>query len=268
MKKTVAYTRVSTDGQVDGAGLDTQQERIEAFCVSQGWHLDEIFEDPGYSGAMMDRPGLGALLEAVDAGDIERVVVYRLDRLSRRLLHLKMMVDDDLAPAGVSIASVTEPIDTATPAGRLFFNMLGSFAEFEREVIFERLDAGRRTRAQQGKKAAGALPFGYKHIDSAGTVGPDPKTTETVPHIFRTYLKVGSLGKLKAALDTAGIHNERGKEFSRQALLYMLKNRFYIGIAQYGDIEAGGAHQAIVSQQLFRKVGKALNAGNKRRKAA
>jgi site-specific DNA recombinase len=267
MKKTVAYIRVSTDGQIDGAGLDTQKECIEAFCISQGWTLDAIYTDPGHSGATMDRPGLVSLRAAIDAGDIERVVVHKLDRLSRRLLHLKMMVDDELTPAGVAIASVREKIDTATPAGRLFFNMLGSFAEFEREVITERLDAGRRTRARQGSKAAGAVPFGYRRT-AAGTVEPDPDTAETVRHIFKTYLKTGSLGKLKNELDTAGIHNERGKPFTRQALAYMLKNEFYIGKIEYGDIKTGGAHQAIITPHTFRKVGRALAAGNKRRNAA
>ena len=267
MKKTVAYIRVSTDGQVDGAGLDTQQERIEAFCISQGWTLAGTFKDPGQSGALMSRPGLDELRQHIKAGEIERIVVYKLDRLSRRLLHLKTMVDDELTPAGVAIASVTEQIDTATPAGRLFFNMLGSFAEFEREMITERLDGGRRTRARQGKKASGGIPFGYIRT-SAGTVEPDPATGETVEHIFKTYLKAGSLGKLKNDLDAAGIFNERGKPFTRQALAYMLKNNFYIGKVQYGDIETSGMHKALVSPQLFKKVYKALDAGNKHKSAA
>ena len=267
MKKTVGYIRVSTDGQIDGAGLDTQKERIEAFCISQGWDLAATLKDPGYSGATMNRPGLDQLRTEIEAGEIERVVVYKLDRLSRRLLHLKTMVDDELTPSGVALASVTEAIDTATPAGRLFFNMLGSFAEFEREMITERLDGGRRTRARQGKKASGGIPYGYIRT-SAGTVEPDPVKSEMVEHIFKTYLKAGSLGKLKSDLDASGIFNERGKPFTRQALAYILKNNFYIGKVQYGDIETGGTHKALVSPYLFRKVYKALDAGNKHKSAA
>lgn len=267
MKKTVAYTRVSTDGQAnDGAGLDTQKERIEAFCVSQGWTLGATYTDAGESGAKLSRPALDELRGEIEQGNIERIVVYKLDRLSRYLGHLIQLVDDELNPAGVSLASVTEPIDTTTPAGMMIFQMLGTFAEFERKLMTERLDGGRRTRASQGKKASGAMPYGYKQDGEA--IVPDPITAPIVKRIFSEYLSAGSLGRLKKSLDADGITNERKKPFTRASLAYILNNRFYVGEVTYGEVITEGAHKAIISKNMFGRVQNSLSTRNKHRAVA
>lgn len=263
---TVGYIRVSTDGQAEhGLGLETQRERIAAYCTAQGWTLDTIYEDAGASGADLHREALTRLLALVSVDAVERVVVYKLDRLSRRLRHLKQLVDDELLPHKTALVSVTEPINTETPAGRLFFNLLGSFAEFEREVITERMASGRRTRAAHGRKAQGYAPLGYVGIpklDAQGKryveIAVDPDGAALVKRLFTDYLKRGSLGKLADTLTAEGISSPDGKPWTRATLRWMLTNRFYIGEVTYGAVVTRGIHEPIIARQLFGRVRTAL----------
>lgn len=263
---TVGYVRVSTEGQAEhGLGLDTQRARIQAYGQSQGWTLTTIYKDAAQSGADLKRDALLQLLAQVRAGQVERVVVYKLDRLSRRLLHLKQLVDDEFIPHHTALVSVTEPINTETPAGRLFFNLLGSFAEFEREVITERMDSGRRTRAAHGRKAQGYAPLGYVGIpklDAQGKrnveIAVDPDGAALVQRMFRDYLRYGSLGKLADTLNTEGILSPDGKSWTRATLRWMLTNRFYIGEVKYGAVVTKGTHPPLIARPRFGRVQAAL----------
>ncbi|HLN62292.1 MAG TPA: recombinase family protein, partial [Symbiobacteriaceae bacterium] len=169
--KVAAYIRWSTDEQGQGTTLAIQRERVELFIRSQGWSLaeDRVFVDDGYSGSTLDRPAMRLLREAVRAGEVDCVVVYKLDRLSRSLLDTVTLVRREWQER-CTLYSATENFDTCSPVGQMVFNLLVSFAEFERNLIRERTLSGKRKRAQQGRNAGQRYAYGYRRGDDGGWV--------------------------------------------------------------------------------------------------
>jgi DNA invertase Pin-like site-specific DNA recombinase len=161
-KRAVIYTRVSSEEQAtEGTSLEVQRERALAYCVAQGWEAVEVFTDAGVSGAKADRPALLSLMQAVDAGHVDVVVVAKMDRLARSMRHLSPLLGR-LDDAGVALVSIAESFDSASPAGRLMRNMLGSMAEWERDVIRDRTTSGRLVRINAGGWSGGAPPLGFR----------------------------------------------------------------------------------------------------------
>src|SRR5215216_5301226 len=160
--KVALYLRVSSDEQRERESIKTQREFFDQYCDLYGLEVTEIYADDGVSGTipLHERPEGRRLLEDARAEKFETILVYRLDRLGRSLL---VIVDahDRLQASGASLRSATEPIDTSNPSGRLIFQMLASFAEYERETIGERTRAGLH-RAYRNGKFPGRLPYGYK----------------------------------------------------------------------------------------------------------
>jgi site-specific DNA recombinase len=162
-RRALVYTRVSSEEQAqEGTSLDVQRERAMAYCTAQGWDLVEVFTDAGISGALPEekRPALMALMAAVDAGKADVVVVAKVDRLARSMRHLGPVLGR-LDDAEVALVSIAEAFDSASPAGRLMRNMLGSMAEWERDVIRERTTSGRIARLKDGGWAGGEAPMGF-----------------------------------------------------------------------------------------------------------
>lgn len=155
------YARVSTTEQVDGTSLTTQTERCRAYIGAQGWALSGEFIDEGVSGAKANRPALERLLDAVRNHDVEAIVVSKLDRLGRSMRHLVGLLGE-LDDRGVRVVSVAEGFDSQTPAGRLQRNILGSFAEYEREQIRERTTSGLVATARDGFWPGGQPPYGWR----------------------------------------------------------------------------------------------------------
>jgi site-specific DNA recombinase len=163
-RRALVYTRVSSEEQAqEGTSLDVQRERAMAYCTAQGWDLVEVYTDAGVSGALPEanRPALQALMAAVDAGKADVVVVAKVDRLARSMRHLGPVLGR-LDDAEVALVSIAEAFDSASPAGRLMRNMLGSMAEWERDVIRERTTSGRLARLRDGGWAGGDAPLGFK----------------------------------------------------------------------------------------------------------
>ena len=160
--RAAIYTRVSSEEQAqEGTSLEVQRDRATAYCKAQGWDLAEVFTDAGISGAKADRPALQALLAAVESGQVDVVVVCKMDRLARSMRHLSPMLGD-LDDKGVALVSIAESFDSQSPAGRLMRNMLGSMAEWERDVIRERTESGRLARVRAGGWSGGEPPFGFQ----------------------------------------------------------------------------------------------------------
>src|SRR6266508_1380059 len=159
-RRIVIYIRRSTDEDNQPYSLEAQETKLRAFVESQpgDWQIVKIYSDDA-SGATTDREELQNMLRAARAGLFDTVLVYRVDRFSRRLRDLVALLDD-LADAGVAFRSATEPFDTSTPVGRMLVQMLGVFAEFEREVIIDRVIAGMERKATKGLWNGGARPFG------------------------------------------------------------------------------------------------------------
>ena len=176
-KRCAVYTRKSTDEGLDSAfnSLDAQYDACSAYVKSQvgmGWRLvEKKYDDGGYSGGTMNRPALTELLKDIEAGQINVVVVYKIDRLSRSLCDFT-----DLSKLferhGVSFVSVTQQIDTSNAAGRMMLNILMSFAQFEREMTADRIRDKIYASRKRGMWTGGPTPYGYKLVDKRGVIGP------------------------------------------------------------------------------------------------
>jgi site-specific DNA recombinase len=261
------YTRKSTEHNLDLEfnSLDAQREACEAYIKSQaheGWRLiPERYDDGAFSGASLDRPALQKLLCDVRAGKINTVVVYKVDRLTRSLADFAKLVElfDQYS---VSFVSITQSFNTTSSMGRLTLNVLLSFAQFEREVIGERVRDKIVASKRKGIWVGGPVPLGYRCINKKLVVVPEE--AETVRTIFRRYLELGSVRALIEDLDRRGIRTKTngladgrvrgGIRFGVGPLAHLLKNRFYIGEVVYrGEIHRG-EHEPMLERDLFEAV--------------
>lgn len=266
------YTRKSSDEglEQDFNSLHAQREACEAYIRSQlgeGWQLvSTAYDDGAYSGGTMERPALARLLADTEAGRIDVVVVYKVDRLTRSLAHFAKIVEVFDARS-VSFVSVTQSFNTTTSMGRLTLNVLLSFAQFEREVTSERIRDKIAASKAKGMWMGGLPPLGY---DINGrTLSINEPEASSVRWIFRRYLELGSARLLAAECLAAGIRSKRwitragvekgGVALSRGAIFHILTSRIYLGeIAHKGHVHPG-LHPAIITRELFDKVAEALN---------
>lgn len=261
----LGYVRVSGLKQAtEGLGLETQERRIRAWCEAQGLTLDEIVRDEAMSGATRDRPGFLSLKRRIEAGSVQRLVVYKLDRLSRSLIDLKNFIAGTLVPAGTALISVTEQVDTSSSTGKLFFNILGSFAEFERDLITERLRTARESKVLLGIKGAGRV-FGYQWVGTGKTRGlaPVPEEVATIRWLYERFLILEDVTALADEARRKGKTGREGRPFARSTVRYILENRFYAGWVRQGAHECRGIHEATVSEDLFHRVQKVLERSNR-----
>jgi len=261
------YTRKSTDEGLDQSfnSLDAQREACEAYVQSQageGWKaLPTKYDDGGFSGGNLERPGMQRLLGDIDAGKVDVIVVYKVDRLTRSLMDFAKIVER-LDGRGVSFVSVTQAFNTTTSMGRLTLNVLLSFAQFEREVTGERIRDKIAASKAKGMWMGGNVALGYDLGDRQLRV--NPIEAEQVRHIFRRYVELGSGVALSHELRSDGILSKRwtsrsgrergGTEFSCGALYYLLQNRLYLGEIVHKGIRHSGSHDAIVDPELFDAV--------------
>jgi len=261
------YTRKSTDHNLDLAfnSLDAQREACEAYIKSQaheGWKLiPDHFDDGAFSGASLVRPALQSLLDDVRGRKIDIIVVYKVDRLTRSLADFAKLVE--LFDAhDVSFVSVTQSFNTTSSMGRLTLNVLLSFAQFEREVIGERVRDKIAASKRRGIWVGGPVPLGYRSVDKKLEIVPEDAAL--VRKIFADYLRLGSIGELASSLEQEGIKprprlisNGRtiaADRFMVGPLAHMLKNRFYIGEVVFQGETHQGEHQPILDRDLFDAV--------------
>ena len=271
------YTRKSTEEGLDQAfnSLDAQREACEAYIKSQaaeGWVLvPTTYDDGGFSGGNMDRPALQRLLAQVDAGLIDTIVVYKIDRLTRALSDFARIVER-LDRRGASFVSVTQAFNTTTSMGRLTLNVLLSFAQFEREVTGERIRDKIAASKKKGMWMGGVPPLGYDLPTDAMTraLVVDEAEAEQVRTLYRLYLELGSVAALAQQLEAEGWltrvrvsrkgNHSGGVPYSRGALFHLLKNRIYLGEIIHGELSMPGRHPAIVDPDLFEAVQQRLRA--------
>ncbi len=224
MKRAAIYARVSTAEQVDSTSLATQVERCEHYIASQGWARLDSYVDEGVSGAKANRPALDRLMAAVRAGTVDVVVIAKLDRIGRSMRHLGALLGE-LDDRKVALVSVSEAFDSSTPSGRLQRNMLGSFAEFEREVIRDRMVSGRDAVVRAGKWATTMCPYGYQ----AGP--PDYKLELNQPEADAVRLMVDlfvnqhvSTAEVARQLNAAGYQPRRAARWTTNAVRQVLRD--------------------------------------------
>lgn len=190
-KKVIGYVRVSTEEQAkNGTSIETQCERIRAYCVAFNLELIDIVIEPAMSGASMEkRKKLQGIRDRVGNGEFDAIIAIKVDRIARNLKELMMLVEDELEPNNCDLILMDVNVDTSTPVGKVILQILGSFAQFERAMIAERTMTGIDHRAHLGKHATGNVPTGYKSIDVNGKrelrVDKDSEGLEVVKTIFR-----------------------------------------------------------------------------------
>src|SRR6267378_4993969 len=274
------YTRKSTEHglELEFNSLDAQRDACESYIksqASQGWRsLPQHYDDPAYSGGNLDRPALQQLLKDIDAGRIDVIVVYKIDRLTRSLADFAKLVEAFDARS-ISFVAVTQQFNTTTSMGRLTLNVLLSFAQFERELSSERVRDKIAASRRKGKWTGGTVPLGYDARDKKLVI--NKTEAETVRTIFRRYLELRSFSKLVADLDRSGIVTKRRNTkvakfngaipFTYGPLAYFLKNRIYLGEMHHGGKWFKGEHAAIVDRPTFDRVQQLLATKAQGRKA-
>jgi site-specific DNA recombinase len=258
------YTRKSTEEglEMEFNSLDAQREAGEAYIASQrheGWMLiPEYYDDGGFSGGSMDRPALKRLLADIAAGKIDVIVVYKVDRLSRSLSDFAKMVEI-FDSNNVSFVSVTQQFNTTTSMGRLTLNILLSFAQFEREVIGERVRDKVAASKRKGMWMGGSPPYGYDVVDKRLVI--NPTEAERVRYVFQRFITLGSAtlvtrelrvqGQLTKSYTTSSGRQKQGRLVDKSFVYFMLSNPAYIGQVRHKGKTHPGQHQPIISQETW-----------------
>ncbi|MBF0140576.1 MAG: recombinase family protein [Magnetococcales bacterium] len=265
--RCAVYTRKSTEEglDMDFNTLDAQREACEAYIASQkseGWFLvPDRYDDGGFSGGNLERPALKQLLADVEAGKINVVVVYKIDRLTRSLLDFSKLVEQ-FDRRNVTFASITQSFNTTTSMGRLTLNILLSFAQFEREISAERIRDKFAQSKRRGIWMGGHVPLGYEVQNRKLLVVPSE--AESVRHIYQRFLECGSATQLVKELDAAGIRAKNGNLLDKGYLYRMLANRLYLGEIVMGEESFPGEHEAIIDRDTWEQV-RAMMADKTRR---
>lgn len=276
IKRCAIYTRKSSEEGLDQSfnSLHAQREACEAYVLSQaseGWEgLPDRYDDGGFSGGNTERPGLKALSNDIQAGLIDVVVVYKIDRLTRSLADFARIVEV-FEKHDCSFVSVTQSFNTTGSMGKLMLNVLLSFAQFEREVTGERIRDKIAASKAKGMWMGGVPPLGYDPPnDGSRTLKLIDQEAERVRHIFARYLELGSVHALQRDLENCGVLSKLyvsakgrgmgGLPFSRGALFHLLRNRVYRGQIVHKGVVHEGEHHAIVDAELFDRVQARLDA--------
>jgi site-specific DNA recombinase len=272
------YTRKSSEEGLEQSfnSLHAQREACEAYVLSQrheGWQLLAAkYDDGGFSGGNMERPGLKKLLDDIASGKIDTVIVYKVDRLTRSLTDFARIVET-FDNQGASFVSVTQQFNTTTSMGRLTLNVLLSFAQFEREVTGERIRDKVAASKRKGIWMGGTVPLGYDLGDRALTV--NEAEAKQVREIFQQYLRLGSVFDLYEHLARTEIRSKvrvgptgrasGGAILSRGTLYHLLSNPLYIGKVKHNGALYPGMHAAIVEEEVWQKAADLLKENRVRR---
>jgi DNA invertase Pin-like site-specific DNA recombinase len=221
-RKTVAYVRVSSETQAaEGVSLSAQEARIASYCAAMGWAVSETVRDAGESAKSLKRPGIAKTLDAVRRGVVGRIVVAKLDRLTRSVRDLADLIDL-CAKHDVALVSVGETLDTSTAAGRMVVNMLGVVAAWEREAIGERTATALAHKRQQ-RMAYGPTPFGFVRVGDA--LAPEPKEQDALAEAARMDRAGASFREIAGRLTELGVRPHRGQRWYASSVSAMLRSR-------------------------------------------
>jgi len=255
--RCAVYTRKSSEEglDMDFNSLDAQRESCEAYIVSQraeGWvAVSDRYDDGGFSGGTLERPALKQLLAAVKAGKIDVIVVYKIDRLSRSMLDFLNLVEL-FARYGVTFVSVTQSFNTKDAMGRMALNILVTFAQFERELIGERIRDKVAASRKRGKWMGGWTPLGYEVRDRKLLI--HEADAERVRSIFRRFVQLKSATLLARELVAANERTRYGHLLDKGVLYKILHNRVYLGEAVHKGTSYPGEHEAIIDRKLWDQV--------------
>lgn len=264
LKRCAIYTRKSTNARLEHEvnSLTTQREICSAYISSQryrGWAaLARCYDDGGHSGSGLERPALAELMHDIEAGEIDTVVVYKIDRLTRSLLDFVRLIEI-FDRRGVGLVSVSQAFDTADSMGRMILNVLLTFSQFERELIAERVRDSIRTRKRHGRIHGGLAPFGYDYLH--GELQVVEVEAEIVRFIFAAFLQHGTYTAAMTAVREAGLRSScktsrngtmrGGKPMSPGSVYNILRNPIYVGEIRGHDRTWPGRHAPIIDRTTW-----------------
>ncbi|MBC1509436.1 recombinase family protein [Listeria sp. FSL L7-1515] len=246
--KAAIYIRVSTQEQVENYSIQAQTEKLTALCRSKDWDVYDTFIDGGYSGSNMNRPALNEMLSKLH--EIDAVVVYRLDRLSRSQKDTITLIEEYFLKNNVEFVSLSETLDTSSPFGRAMIGILSVFAQLERETIRDRMVMGKIKRVESGLPltTAKGRTFGYDVVDTKLYVNKEE--AQHLQLIYDIFEEEKSITFLQKRLKKLGFKVKSYSSYNK-----WLMNDLYIGYVSYGDkVHVKGVHEAIISEEQFYRV--------------
>lgn len=234
------YVRVSTEEQAkEGLSIEAQIDKCKAFCQARDWEVFKVYKDAGFSAGSLNRPALELMLRDAKESKFNIILVYKIDRFSRKLKDL-IMILEDLKSKKINFTSVTEQIDTTSAMGEAFFQIIGVFAQLERGMVKERVEMAFERKIKFGE-ALFRAPFGY--VFNKKELVPDAENSEKIKEIFEMW--------------SQGVdYKEISKKFNipHSTLYDIIKNPIYIGKIKYKGELFKGKHKALISEELFNKV--------------
>lgn len=256
--KVALYPRVSTQEQaLHGSSIEEQTSRMKSYCEAMGWEVYRVFTDAGFSGSNMNRPALQELLRAVSRHEVDKVLVYKLDRLSRSQRDTLELIEDHFLANGVDFVSMSENFDTGTPLGRAMIGILAVFAQLEREQIKERMMMGKEARAKKGKYNGGRFdPIGYDYVD--GELVVNEYEALQIRQIYSLLLSGLSPVSVTRAMNDDGYVTKYG-EWREHRVRRVLRSRIYLGEISFRGEWKQGNHEPIISEKDWKEAKRILD---------
>jgi site-specific DNA recombinase len=261
--RAAIYIRVSTEEQAqEGYSISAQREKLKAYCIAQDWDVVGFYVDEGISAKDMNRPQLQKMIKDIEAGKIDCVLVYRLDRLTRSVLDLYKLLNI-FEKHNCKFKSATEVYDTTTAIGRLFITLVAALAQWERENMGERIRLGFQEKVRQGKYAHNHRPFGYNLDRKTGTLTINEEEAKVVRLIVDLYLKGYGVNRICKYLNERKITTRDGNAWNDKPLMQLLKNPLYAGTIRWGKehentLYVENAVPAIIDKETFEEIQKTI----------
>lgn len=255
--KVGVYIRVSTKEQAEGGySIGEQTERLKSYCLAKDWIIHRVYTDPGYSGSNLNRPGMKELQHDIDKGDLDLVLVYKLDRLSRSQKDTLFLIEDVFLKNNVDFVSMSENFDTTTPFGRAMIGILSVFAQLEREQITERMSMGRVARAKEGYFHGGGYPpLGYDYVD--GELIINDYEAMQVRQAFKMFVDGVPNTQIMTYMNER-YTNKYSSWTSDTTLSNILARSVYIGKVTWDGVEYDGRHEPIIETEMFEAAQKLI----------
>lgn len=257
--KVVLYVRVSSKEQVDGYSIGEQIERLTKYCEAMQWDIVDTFVDPAYSGGDTNRPALSAMIKTIADGGIDKVVVYKLDRLSRSQKDTLFLIEDVFLKSNTDFVSMNENFDTSTPFGRAMIGILAVFAQLEREQIKERMVMGKEARAKEGKWNGGSTePIGYDYNPAKDLLEVNEYEKMQILELVDLFFAGTPLRTIETMFREKGYTHKHGF-WSPQTMRRVLRSKLYCGYMHYGGEWYPAEHEHIFDEETHRKLVKMLD---------
>ena len=251
MSNVGIYIRVSTTEQAnEGYSIEGQKDKLTSYCKIRDWDVYDYYIDGGYSGTNLDRPELKRMLRDITDKKLDTILVYKLDRLSRKQGDIIYLVEDIFISNNINFVSILENFDTSTPFGRAMIGILAVFAQLERDTIVERTTMGKETRAKSGKYNGGPAPIGYR-LENGNLIVDDYEALQ-VKEVFSLYKDHGQ-NKTANIMNDKGYKTKYGK-WHGKTVARVIENPIYLGKIRHKNDIYDGDHEAIITQESYSSI--------------